>query len=113
MQHDPPNTQRGTPAETLGVLVTSSRHVDALCELTRAACQKGKRVRIHFLGEALTLIDRPEIQRLHPAVMIIVCTEGTCPSLEEGRCRDRRSLTTVPPQQVVDLVKQCHRTIVL
>lgn len=65
---------------TLGILVTSDKHLDYVVSLTETAFNKGKEIRIFFTGRAVRLIESNEFRRLKGKASIAVC-DFSCRSL--------------------------------
>ncbi len=60
-------------ADTLGILVSSNKHLDELVNLTEAAHAKGKDVRIFFSGKGVYLTLEPAFKRLVGKARLSVC----------------------------------------
>lgn len=60
-------------SETLGILVTSDRHLDHVVNLTAAAHKKGKAVRIFFTGQAVKLGFEPAFAKLVGLAKLSIC----------------------------------------
>lgn len=60
-------------AETLGILVTSDKHLDYVISLTCEAYQKGKTVQIFFTGAAVRLTRLPVFEQLVGKAKLSVC----------------------------------------
>lgn len=60
-------------AETLGILVSSDKHLDYVIKLTEAAHTKGKEVLIFFTGNGVLLTQRPEIEQLVGKAKMSLC----------------------------------------
>ena len=59
--------------DTLGILVTSDRHLDHVLGVTDAAARAGKKVTIFFTGESVRLTQRPEFARLPEDAAVDLC----------------------------------------
>lgn len=60
-------------SESLGILVTSDRHLDYVINLTDAAHKKGKRVEIFFTGHGVKLCLTRGFQKLVGKAKLSVC----------------------------------------
>ena len=60
-------------AESLGILVSSDRHLDYVVKLTRAAHKKGKEVQIFFTGSAVKLGFEPDFAKLVGLARLSIC----------------------------------------
>ena len=60
-------------AESLGILVTSDRHLDYVVKLTEAAHAKGKAVEIFFTGRSVKLGFEPDFKRLVGKARLAIC----------------------------------------
>ena len=58
---------------TLGVLVSSDKHLIHLVHLTRAAHARGKQVHIFFTGSGVTLTLLPEFRELVGLAELSIC----------------------------------------
>ncbi len=58
---------------TLGVLVSSGKHLTHVVNLTRAAHQKGKKVHIFFTGAGVMLTLQPKFKELVGLADIAIC----------------------------------------
>jgi hypothetical protein len=58
---------------TLGVLVSSDKHLTHVVNLTRAAHAKGKKVHIFFTGSGVTLTLCPEFKQLVGRATLSIC----------------------------------------
>ncbi len=60
-------------AETLGILVSSDKHLDYVVNLTEAAHAKGKQVEIFFTGRSVLLTVTPDFKKLVGKAKISIC----------------------------------------
>ena len=60
-------------AETLGILVTTDKHLDSVIELVDAAHQKGKEIQAFFTGAAVHLTVQPDFAKLAGKTKIWIC----------------------------------------
>jgi hypothetical protein len=60
-------------AETLGVLVTTDKHLDSVIELINAAHENGKQVQVFFTGAAVHLTVQPDFAKLAGKAKIWIC----------------------------------------
>jgi hypothetical protein len=60
-------------ADTLGILVTSDKHLDYVIRLSDAAHRKGKDVRIFFTGNSVKLTVTPAFKELVGKAKLWVC----------------------------------------
>ena len=58
---------------TLGILVSSDKHLTHVVNLTRAAHAKGKEVHLFFTGAGVTLTLRPDFKKLVGQADIAIC----------------------------------------
>ena len=58
---------------TLGILVTSDKHLDYVISLTETAFTKGKKIKIFFTGRAVKLIESKDFKRLKGRAGIAIC----------------------------------------
>lgn len=94
-------------AGTLGLLVNSNAHFDAVLNLAEAAAAMGKTVRVHVLSAGLELLGDLCFERLEKVATISVCPTGR---LGGGRCE---ALTPVTHRQLADVLVGCDRYLVL
>jgi hypothetical protein len=59
--------------DSLGILVTSDRHLDYVVNLTGAAHKKGKKVQIFFTGKAVKLGFEPDFAKLVGLARLSIC----------------------------------------
>ena len=59
--------------DTIGILVSSDRHLDYIIHFTRAAHDKGKQVKIFFTGKGVRLTLVPEFKELVGKAKLWVC----------------------------------------
>jgi len=59
--------------ETLGILVSSDRHLDFIIKLTEAAHTKSKKVVIFFTGNGVLLTQSPEFKQLAGKAKMALC----------------------------------------
>ena len=60
-------------ADKLGILVSSDKHLNYVVDLTRAAREKGKEVRIFFTGKGVRLTKEPDFQKLVGKAKLSLC----------------------------------------
>lgn len=60
-------------ADSLGILVSSEKHLDYVINLTRAANAKGKEVQIFFTGRSVLLTVQPDFKKLVGKAKLSVC----------------------------------------
>lgn len=60
-------------ADSLGILVSSDRHLDYVVKLTQAAHQKGKKVELFFTGTAVKLCFEPDFAKLVGLARLSIC----------------------------------------
>jgi hypothetical protein len=60
-------------SESLGILVSSKKHLDYVIALTDAAHAKGKEVRIFFSGRGVYLTQSPDFKKLVGKAKLSVC----------------------------------------
>jgi predicted peroxiredoxin len=60
-------------AETLGIMVSSDKHLDYVINLTRAAHEKGKEVQIFFTGKGVLLALKPGFEQLVGKAKLSIC----------------------------------------
>ena len=60
-------------AETLGILVSSNKHLDHVVELVKAAHAKGKETQVFFTGSAVSLTLEPAFAELEGKAKLWVC----------------------------------------
>jgi len=58
---------------TLGILVSSDKHLAYVVNLARAAHEKGKKIHIFFTGAGVALTLHPEFERLVGLADISIC----------------------------------------
>ena len=59
--------------QSLGILVTSDKHMDYVVNLTTAAHKKEKTVQIFFTGDAVKLSLTPEFKKLVGKAKLAIC----------------------------------------
>ena len=62
--------------KTLGIYVTSDRHLDQLMPLCRAAKKKGVTVKVFFTHEGTRLCTDPQLKELAEMVDVALCKVG-------------------------------------
>ena len=60
-------------ADSIGILVSSDRHMDHVVDLTQAAHAKGKQVSLFFTGKGVLLTMRPRFKELVGKAKLFVC----------------------------------------
>ena len=60
-------------AETLGILVTTNKHLDSVIELVNAAHEKGKEIQLFFTGAAVDCTLQPNFAELADKATIWIC----------------------------------------
>ena len=60
-------------ADTLGILVSSKEHLDAVVNLVKAAHTKGKETQVFFTGSAVFLTLEPAFAELEGKAKLWVC----------------------------------------
>ena len=60
-------------ADTLGILVTTDKHLDSVVELVDAAHAKGKEVQAFFTGSAVHLTLEPAFAKLAGKAKLWIC----------------------------------------
>jgi hypothetical protein len=60
-------------ADTLGILVSSDKHLDHVVELVSAAHAKGKQTQVFFTGSAVHLTIEPRFAELAGKAKIWIC----------------------------------------
>jgi hypothetical protein len=60
-------------ADTLGILVSSDRHLPYVVELVRAAHAKGTRTQVFFTGSGVHLTLEPDFAKLAGLAKIWIC----------------------------------------
>jgi hypothetical protein len=59
--------------ESLGILVSSDKHLDYVVNLTKAAYEKGKTVSLFFTGKGVLLTMQPQFKELVGKAKLSVC----------------------------------------
>ncbi|WP_022665019.1 hypothetical protein [Desulfospira joergensenii] len=60
-------------SDSLGILVTSNRHLEYVVNLTEAAYAKGKKIQIFFTGNSVSLGFEPDFKKLVGKARLSVC----------------------------------------
>ena len=60
-------------ADTLGILVTTDNHLDAVIQFVNAAHGKGKEVQAFFTGAAVHLTLQPDFAKLEGKAKLWIC----------------------------------------
>lgn len=60
-------------ADTLGILVSSNKHLDYVVALVTAAHAKGKEIQVFFTGSAVFLTLEPQFAELEGKAKLWVC----------------------------------------
>ena len=60
-------------ADTLGILVSSTNHLDSVVELVTAAHARGKETQVFFTGSAVFLTLEPDFAKLEGMAKLWVC----------------------------------------
>lgn len=101
---------------SLLILVADGKHMRPIVRLTEAACERGKRVYVHFSGRSVSLIRDPGFRALESKACISVCEA----SFREYGLDDEvqeipgiESINLVTQIQPAELLKQTDRHIVL
>lgn len=97
---------------TLGILVTSDKHLDYVINLTETAFKKGKKIKIFFTGRAVKLIESRNFKRIIGKANIAVCDfsyrslglTGCMPDFESGIFETQA--------KHAEIFKECDRYIV-
>ena len=74
--------------DTIGILVSSDRHLDYVVNFTEAAYQKGKSVQIFFTGTGVGLTLTPDFHKLVGKAKIWVCDVSFRANGFHGREKD-------------------------
>ena len=80
-------------AETLGIMVSSDKHLDYVINLTRAAHEKGKEVQIFFTGKGVLLALMPGFEQLVGKAKLSICDVSFRANGLHGREEEVHSLS--------------------
>jgi len=96
--------------QTLAILVNSSEHPDYVVQLARAAFAKGKAVKVHFFGPGVLLAEHTRVVELDRVAELSVCRDSL---VEFGGPPGLEASLLAPPTQMVDLMRNSSRYVVL
>jgi hypothetical protein len=99
------------PVDTLTILVQTPTLLDNAQALTRAACRKGKAVRLHISGKGIPLINHPGFEWLCRHAETTVCRDCL---LVAGVVLDTHHCARLVPRGYqVELLEASTRVVVL
>ncbi len=96
---------------TLGILVTSDKHLDYVISLTETAFNKGKDIRIFFTGRAVKLIESGDFKKLKGKANIAVC-DFSCRSLGLNGLPEIEPAIFETQAKHAEIFKNCDRYVV-
>lgn len=96
----------------LCILVKSDRHFDLVEQLTEAAFQQKRQIKIHILGAGLALLCSNPFTRLAEMAKISICTD----SIENYHAKINstipESVRIVPPEQISKIIEWGDRSVI-
>lgn len=96
----------------LGILVSSNKHLDCVIELTTAAQEKGKEVRIFFTGQGVLLTQQPEFAKLVGKAKLSVCDVSFRANGLEGEVPGVGFKDFATQARNAEMIKECDRYLV-
>lgn len=97
---------------TLGILVTSDRHLDHVINVTETAHKKGLKVKIYFTGTAVRLIDALEFSRLAGKANLGICDRSFLSLGLEGHLSGINANIFENRARHADIIRECERYLV-
>ena len=99
-------------AGSLGMLVSSDKHLDYVIELTAAAHEKGKKVWIFFTGRGVFLTQHPEFAKLVGKAKLSVCDVSFRANGLEGEVPGVGFKDFATQARNAEMIKECDRYLV-
>ena len=99
-------------ADSLGILVSSDKHLDYIVELTTAAQEKGKKVRIFFTGRGVFHTQQPEFAKLVGKAKLLVCDVSFRANGLEGDVPGVGFKDFATQAKNAEMIKECDRYLV-
>jgi hypothetical protein len=99
-------------AESLGILVSSDKHLDYVVKLTSAAHKKGKTVRIFFTGKGVLLTQSPEFNKLVGKAKVTLCDVSYRALGLEGDVLGLGFKDFATQAKNAEMIKECERYVV-
>ena len=97
---------------TLGILVTSDRHLDYVINVTETAHKKGMKVKIYFTGTAVRLTDSLGFSRLAEKASLAVCDRSFLSlGLADHSCGMNPDIFESQAKHA-DIMRECERYLV-
>ena len=97
---------------TLGILVTTERHMDYVLSLTDAALARKKKVEIFFTGKAVLLTQHPDFKKLVGKARLSVCDVSFRASELSGPVKGVVSDDFVTQAKNAEMIEKCDRYVV-
>ena len=96
----------------LGILVNSTKHMDYVIALARAAHAKGKDVHIHLTQQGVFLLREKAFSDLIRLVRVSVCKESAKVFGLEAEIGNSREKILTPSCRLVEVLSYCDRCVV-
>lgn len=101
-------------AQSLGILVTSDKHLDYVVQLTRAAAHKDKEVRVFFTGKSVLLTQKEEFRQLVGMGKLYVCDVSFRANGLEGKDVPGVGFKEFVTQaRNAEMIEECDRYVVM
>lgn len=98
---------------TLGILITTDRHLDYACNIAQAAYDRGHSVRIHLTGPGVRIAFSKAFKPLCTLATITICQKSSEQmGLEEDFGRQCPHMLTAT-ERFADMIVGCDRNLVL
>lgn len=97
---------------TLGILVTTERHMDYVLRLTYAALARKKKIEIFFTGKAVLLTQHPDFEKLVGKARLSVCDISFRTSGLSGPVPGVIFNDFVTQAKNVEMIEKCDRYVV-
>lgn len=96
----------------LSIVVQSAKHFDLVRKLATAAVEKGKRIKIHMVGNGVLLVKSGRFTGLDLLARVTICEASGRKLLKEGLTAVPESVEIVQPGQINDIIQWSDRSIV-
>lgn len=97
---------------TLGILVTSDRHLDYVINMTETAHKKGMEVKIFFTGTAVRFLESSGFRRLAEKASLAICDRSFLSlGLADHLCGINSNIFDSQTKHA-DIMRDCERYLV-
>ena len=97
---------------TLGILVTSDKHLDYVINMTETAHKKGMKVKIFFTGTAVRLTESSGFNRLAEKASLAICDRSFLSLGLAGQICGMNSNIFESQAKHADIMRDCERYLV-